>query len=58
MSAKVTIIRPDLTPAERERRMMGIKKAAEDLVVATEEAKAAKRQAEQEAAEAQDKQTI
>lgn len=58
MAAKVTIIRPDLTPEERERRMRGIKKAAEDLVIATEEAKAAKRRAEQEAAEVQDKQAV
>lgn len=58
MAAKVTIIRPDLTPEERERRMQGIKKAAEDLVIATEEAKAAKRRAEQEVTEGQDKQAV
>lgn len=58
-AAKVTIIRPELTPEERERRMRGIKKAAEDLVIATMEAKAAKRrQAEREAEERRNEQAV
>lgn len=34
-----TVSRPTLTPAERARRMEAIKKAAVDLVLATEAAK-------------------
>lgn len=34
-----TVSRPNLTPAERARRMEEIKKAAVDLVLATEAAK-------------------
>ena len=34
-----TVSRPNLTPAERARRMETIKKAAVDLVLATEAAK-------------------
>lgn len=34
-----TVSRPELTPAERARRMEAIKKAAVDLVIATEMAK-------------------
>lgn len=40
--AIVRIIRPELTPEEREKRMAAIKKAAVDLVLATEKAKAKK----------------
>ena len=35
----ITVSRPELTPAERARRMETIKKAAADLVIATEAAK-------------------
>lgn len=35
----VTVSRPQLTPVERARRMEAIKKAAVDLVIATEMAK-------------------
>ncbi len=35
----VTVSRPQLTPVERARRMEEIKKAAVDLVIATEMAK-------------------
>ena len=35
----VTVSRPQLTPVERARRMETIKKAAADLVIATEAAK-------------------
>lgn len=41
--AIIHIIRPDLTPEERAKRMEAIKKAAVDLVVATERAKAQKK---------------
>ena len=34
-----TVSRPQLTPVERARRMEAIKKAAVDLVIATEKAK-------------------
>lgn len=34
-----TVSRPELTPAERARRMEAIKKAAVELVLATEAAK-------------------
>lgn len=34
-----TVSRPNLTPAERDRRMEAIKKAAVDLVLATEAAR-------------------
>lgn len=34
-----TVSRPNLTPAERARRMEAIKKSAVDLVLATEAAK-------------------
>ncbi len=40
--AIVRITRPELTPEEREKRMAAIKKAAVDLVIATEKAKAKK----------------
>jgi len=39
----VTVSRPTLTPAERARRMEAIKKAAVDLVLATEAAKERKK---------------
>jgi hypothetical protein len=35
----ITVSRPQLTPTERARRMEIIKKAAADLVIATETAK-------------------
>lgn len=35
----ITVSRPQLTPEERARRMEEIKKAAVDLVIATEMAK-------------------
>ena len=35
----VTVSRPQLTPVERAHRMEAIKKAAVDLVIATETAK-------------------
>lgn len=41
--AIVTVIRPELTPEERARRMEEIKQAAVRLVIATEKAKAKKR---------------
>lgn len=40
--AIVHITRPELTPEERAKRMEAIKKAAVNLVVATEKAKARK----------------
>lgn len=40
--AIIKITRPELTAAERAKRMEAIKKAAVDLVVATEKAKAKK----------------
>lgn len=39
MRTIVTVSRPQLTPVERARRMEAIKKAAADLVIATETAK-------------------
>ena len=39
MNAIVHITRPELTPQERARRMESIKKAATDLVIATDLAK-------------------
>lgn len=38
--AIITVHRPELTPAEYDRRMAIIKKAATDLIVATMQAKA------------------
>lgn len=35
----VTVTRPELTPAERAKRMEAIKKAAVRLVISTEKAK-------------------
>ena len=40
----ITVSRPQLTPVERARRMEAIKKAAVDLVIATEMAKRKKGQ--------------
>ena len=40
--AIVQIIRPELTPEERAKRMEAIKKATVDLIIATEKAKAKK----------------
>lgn len=40
--AIIHVTRPELTAEEREKRMEAIKKAAVDLVVATEKAKAKK----------------
>lgn len=37
--AIVTVIRPELTPEERAKRMEAIKRAAVQLVIATEKAK-------------------
>ena len=34
MKISVSITRPELTPAERDKRMKAIKKAATDLVIA------------------------
>lgn len=42
--AIVTVIRPELTEAERAKRMEAIKKAAVRLVIETEKAKARKKQ--------------
>lgn len=41
--AIIQITRPELTAEERAKRMEAIKKAAADLVVATERAKAQKK---------------
>ena len=38
----ITVTRPELTPAERAKRMKAIKEAAVRLVVETEKAKAKK----------------
>lgn len=40
--AIIHVHRPELTPEEREKRMKAIKKAAVDLVIATERKKAAR----------------
>ena len=39
MANIITVSRPQLTPVERARRMETIKKAAVDLVIATEAAR-------------------
>lgn len=39
----ITVSRPQLTPVERARRMEEIKRAAVDLVLATEAAKSRKK---------------
>lgn len=43
LSPTITVKRPILTEEEREKRMEAIKKAAVNLVIATERAKANKR---------------
>lgn len=42
MAAIITVTRPELTEAERAKRMEAIKKAAVRLVIETEKAKARK----------------
>ena len=48
LKPNITVTRPILTDEEREKRMAAIKKAAVNLVIATERAKAKKRMEEEQ----------